>query len=133
MAARILIVEDNDANLNLVRYLLQYHGYSTIEAVDGEAGIDMARAHRPDLVLCDLQMPGVDGFGVLRAIRAAPELAGLVVVAVTALSMPGDRDSVLAAGFDGYLAKPLDPETFVTEIEAYLRPELRVRRSEPSA
>jgi CheY-like chemotaxis protein len=127
MAARILIVEDNEANLDLVRYLLQHHGYTTIEAVDGESGIEMAKAERPDIVLCDLQMPGVDGFGVLRTIRADPAIASLAVVALTALSMPGDRDTVLAAGFDGYLAKPIDPETFVKEIEAFLRPEVRAR------
>ena len=127
MAARILIIEDNEANLDLVRYLLKHHGYTTVEAIDGESGIDRASADRPDLVLCDLQLPGVDGFGVLRALRKRPELEGLPIIAVTALSMPSDRDAVLAAGFDGYLAKPIDPETFVTEVEAFLRPELRVR------
>jgi CheY-like chemotaxis protein len=126
MSARILIVEDNEANLDLVRYLLQFRGYTTIEAIDGESGIEMARAERPDLVLCDLQMPGISGFGVLRAIRAEPKIRELPVVALTALSMPGDRDTVLAAGFDGYLSKPIDPETFVSDVEAFLRPELRV-------
>jgi CheY-like chemotaxis protein len=126
MPACILIVEDNDANLNLVRYLLQHRGYATLAAVDGNAGVAMAHAHHPDLILCDLQMPGLDGFGVLRKLREDPELHNVVMIAVTALSMPGDRDSVLAAGFDGYLAKPIDPETFVTQVEAYLRPEARV-------
>jgi CheY-like chemotaxis protein len=125
MPALILIVEDNEANLNLVRYLLQHRGYATVTAVDGNAGVEMAQAHHPDLILCDLQMPGLDGFGVLRKLREA-ELCNVVMIAVTALSMPGDRDSVLAAGFDGYLAKPIDPETFVTAIEAFLRPELRM-------
>jgi CheY-like chemotaxis protein len=127
MAARILIVEDNEANLGLVRYLLQFHGYPTLEATDGDIAVEMARTERPDIILCDLQMPGMDGFGVLRAIRADPNLAALPVLAVTALSMPGDRESVLAAGFDGYLAKPIDPETFVKDVETFLRPELRAR------
>jgi CheY-like chemotaxis protein len=126
MPACILIVENNEANLNLVRYLLQHRGYATLAAVDGNAGVEMAHAHHPDLILCDLQMPGLDGFGVLRKLREDPELHNVVMIAVTALSMPGDRDSVLAAGFDGYLAKPIDPESFVTQVEAYLRPEARV-------
>jgi CheY-like chemotaxis protein len=127
MAAHILIIEDNEANLDLVRYLLEHRGYTTVEAIDGESGIDRASTDRPDLVLCDLQLPGIDGFGVLRAIRKRSELEGLAVIAVTALSMPSDRDAVLAAGFNGYLAKPIDPETFVAEVEAFLAPELRVR------
>jgi len=128
MAARILIIEDNEANLDLVRYLLEHHGYTTIEAIDGESGIERASTDRPHLVLCDLQLPGIDGFGVLQAIRKRSELGNLAVVAITALSMPSDRDVVLAAGFDGYLAKPIDPQTFVAEVEAFLRPELRLRR-----
>jgi len=133
MAACILIVEDNEANLNLVRYLLEHRGYAIVTAVDGNAGVKMARAHHPDLILCDLQMPGLDGFGVLRELREDPELRNVVMIAVTALSMPGDRDSVLAAGFDGYLAKPIDPETFVTDVEAFLRPESRIPPRAPDS
>ena len=129
--AKILIIEDNEANLNLVRYLLEHRGYATFTAVDGNAGVEMAQAHHPDLILCDLQMPGLDGFGVLRKLREDPELRKVVMIAVTALSMPGDRDSVLAAGFDGYLAKPIDPETFVTQVEAFLRPGLRIPPGAP--
>jgi two-component system, cell cycle response regulator DivK len=106
--------------------LLQHSGYAIVTAVDGNAGVEMAHAHHPDLILCDLQMPVLDGFGVLRKLREDPELCNVVMIAVTALSMPGDRDSVLAAGFDGYLAKPIEPGTFVTEVEAFLRPELRM-------
>jgi CheY-like chemotaxis protein len=131
MTACILIVEDNEANLNLIRYLLQYRGYATVEAVDGDAGFQIAQTHHPDLILCDLQMPGVDGFGLLRKLREDPQLRNVVVIAVTALSMPGDRDSVLAAGFDGYLAKPIDPETFVRQVEAFLRPQSRIPQRAP--
>jgi two-component system cell cycle response regulator DivK len=126
MSACILIIEDNEPNLNLVRYLLEHRGYAIVTAVDGNAGVEMAQALHPDLILCDLQMPGLDGFGVLRKLREDPALRSVVMIAVTALSMPGDRDSVLAAGFDGYLAKPIDPETFVTQVEAFLRPESRI-------
>jgi CheY-like chemotaxis protein len=131
MPASILIIEDNEANLNLVRYLLEHRGYAIVTAVDGNAGVEMAQALHPDLILCDLQMPGLDGFGVLRKLREDPALRSVVMIAVTALSMPGDRDSVLAAGFDGYLAKPIDPETFVTQVEAFLRPESRMAPRAP--
>jgi len=118
--ARILIVEDNPANLYLLNYLLTARGHTTESARDGVEGLDRVRSMRPDLVLCDLQMPRLDGYGVLRGIRSDPLLAGVVVVAVTAYSMPGDRIRVTQAGFDGYLTKPFDPETVIAQIEGYL-------------
>jgi two-component system cell cycle response regulator len=120
MSARILIIEDNAANLELMRYLLNAFGYEAIVAHDGADGLARARADAPDLILCDVQMPGMDGYQVLRAIRADPGLARTPVLAVTALAMVGDRDKALAAGFDGYLTKPIDPATFVGEIESFL-------------
>jgi CheY-like chemotaxis protein len=132
MSARILIVEDNPANLDLVRYLLESHGYATLTATDGAQGLRIAREKRPDLILCDLQMPLVDGYEVSRQIRNDPSLRDIVAIAVTAVSMSGDRAAALAAGFDGYISKPIDPERFVEQIEAYLRPELRARRPPPA-
>jgi two-component system cell cycle response regulator len=120
MTARILIIEDNNANLELMRYLLDAFGYEVSVAQDGVGGIARAREEAPDLVLCDVQMPGMDGYEVLRRMRGDPRLARLPVLAVTALAMVGDRDKALAAGFDGYLAKPLDPATFVRQVEAFL-------------
>jgi len=131
MAARILVVEDNAANLELVRYLLTYHGYTVLSARDGAQGAALARQERPDMVVCDLQMPELDGYQVLEQLRANADTAGLVIVALTAFSMPKDREKVLTAGFDGYLSKPIEPEAFVTQIEAYLPAELRLAR--PSA
>jgi CheY-like chemotaxis protein len=128
MPARILIIEDNPANLELARYLLEARGYPTLAAIDGEQGLRAAHAERPDLVLCDLQMPVMDGYEVMRQLRNDPLLRDVVAIAVTAFSMPGDRDAVLAAGFDGYVSKPIDPEGFVQQIEAHLRPELRSER-----
>ncbi len=125
MAARILIIEDNPANLELAKYLLEAHGYPTLSASDGGEGIRIARESHPELVLCDLQIPVLDGYGVLTEIRADPSLLDTRVVAVTALSMPVDRTAALGAGFDGYISKPIDPEGFVPEIEAFLRPESR--------
>lgn len=125
MAARILVIEDNAANLELVRYLLSFSGYTVLEARDGAQGVDMALRERPDLIICDLQMPLLDGYQVLARLREAPAGAATVVVAVTAFSMPNDRQKVMTAGFDGYLSKPIEPENFVAQIEAFLPAGLR--------
>ncbi len=125
MPAHILIIEDNPANLELMRYLLEAFGYRASVATDGEQAVEVASIERPDLILCDIQLPGVDGYEVKRLLRARGNLAHIPVVAVTALAMVGDRDKVLAAGFDGYLSKPIDPETFVSRVESFLRPSLR--------
>jgi CheY-like chemotaxis protein len=125
MAARILVIEDNAANLELVRYLLASSGHAVLMALDGAQGVAVARKERPDLIVCDLQMPKVDGYEVLAQLRGNPDTAASVIVAVTAFSMPRDRDKVLTAGFDGYLSKPIEPETFVADIEAFLPAELR--------
>jgi len=128
MAARILVIEDNAANLELVRYLLAFSGYTVLEAQDGEQGLAMARRERPDLIICDLQMPLLDGYEVLAQLRGDPGNAASVIVAVTAFSMPNDRQKVMTAGFDGYLSKPIEPEKFVDQIEAFLPTELRSAR-----
>lgn len=128
MPARVLIIEDNPANLELAKYLLDAHGYPTLVAADGEAGFRMFRDERPDVVLCDLQLPLLDGYEVLSRIREHPELGDTIVIAVTAFSMAGDRTKAFAAGFDGYIPKPIDPTTFVGQIEEFLRPELRAAR-----
>jgi CheY-like chemotaxis protein len=118
--ARILLVEDNAANLELLRYLLTVHGHTVDCAADGTHGLRKAGEAKPDIVLCDLQMPRLDGYGLLREIRTNPAWDDVVVVAVTAYSMPDDRVRVTQAGFDGYLTKPISPETVVPQIEAFL-------------
>lgn len=128
MSARILIVEDNRINLALLKYLLEYTGYAALFAANGAEGLELVRTERPDLVLCDLQMPVMNGYEMLRALREDPDVRHTPVIAVTAFSMRGDRSTALAAGFDGYLSKPIDPETFIREIEAFLPPELRAPR-----
>jgi two-component system cell cycle response regulator len=119
---RILIVEDNPANLALMEYLLRAFGHTPLVARDGDAGVAQAIAERPDLILLDLHMPKVDGFEAARRIRLEPALAGIPLIAVTASAMVGDRDRILAKGFDGYIAKPITPETFVEQVERFLRP-----------
>jgi len=125
MAARILVIEDNAANLELVRYLLSFSGYAVLEARDGAEGVALALQERPDLIVCDLQMPVLDGYEVLARLRENLDLADTVIVAVTAFSMPNDQQKVMTAGFDGYLSKPIEPEKFVGQIEAYLPAGLR--------
>lgn len=124
MPARILIIEDNAANLELVRYLIESAGHIALIATNGSEGIAAALSERPDLILCDLQMPLLDGYGVLERVRADPVCSDTPIIAVTAFSMRGDEDRVLTAGFNGYCSKPIAPETFVAQIETFLPDEL---------
>jgi two-component system, cell cycle response regulator DivK len=131
MAARILVIEDNPANLELVRYLLAYSGYTVLEARNGAQGVALARQEGPDLIICDLQLPLLDGYQVLAQLRDHADTTRSLVVAVTAFSMPNDRLKALTAGFDGYLLKPIEPENFVGQIEAFLPAGLRRPRPSP--
>jgi CheY-like chemotaxis protein len=121
MGARILIVEDNPANLELMRYLLDAAGHELLLASDGMEALAMARRQTVQLILCDLQLPDIDGFEFLGRVRADAALRHLSVVAVTALAMVGDRDKALSAGFDGYLSKPIEPATFARDLEPFLQ------------
>ena len=120
MSSLILIVEDNPRNLKLVRDLLEHHGYRTLAAATGEEAIDVARAHRPHLVLMDVQLPGIDGVAALTRLRADAATASLRVVAVTAFAMKHDHDRFLAWGFDGYIAKPISVRDFPGQVAALL-------------
>src|SRR5436309_1210426 len=133
MPARILIVEDNTANLELMTYLLTAFGHVPLSAQSGEQGFMMAHQEKPDLIVCDIQLPGMDGYSYARQVKAETALHAVPLVAVTALAMVGDRDKVLASGFDGYISKPIDPETFVGHVEAFLRPDQRSKRGAPAA
>lgn len=128
-AADILIIEDNSQNLELMRYLLNAHGYRIQTATDGAMAMEMLGRERPNLIICDIQMPRVDGLQFIRWLRAQESLLHTPVIAVTALAMVGDREDILAAGFDGYVSKPIAPETFAQEAGAYLPAGLR--RSTP--
>jgi two-component system, cell cycle response regulator len=118
--ARILIIEDNPTNLDLMSYLLTAFGHTTLAAHDGAEGLETARRQAPDLIVCDVQLPLLDGYEVARWLKSDAAMRATPLVAVTALAMVGDRDRVLAAGFDGYIAKPIAPETFVGQVEAFL-------------
>ena len=119
---RLLVVEDNSANMYLVDFLLTQAGYRVFQATTGEEGVSMALTERPDLILMDIQLPGIDGFEATRRIRGAEGGKGLMVVALTSFAMSGDRERALAAGCDGYLEKPSNPETFVPDVRHFLGP-----------
>jgi two-component system, cell cycle response regulator DivK len=120
MKARILVIEDNPDNLRLAGFLLSAFGHEPLLAQSATVGIELATETKPDLILLDLQMPELDGFEAARRLRAKDELAQTPIVALTAYAMSGDRERVLAAGFDGYLTKPLEPGMFRDQIAAFL-------------
>jgi two-component system, cell cycle response regulator DivK len=117
--ALILIVEDNDKNLKLARDLLQHDGFRTLEADTATAGIALAEQHAPDLILMDIQLPDIDGVAALGRLRESAATRSIPVVALTAFAMAADRERLLAAGFDGYLAKPIDIHDFSDRVRQY--------------
>jgi len=120
--ALILIVEDNDKNLKLARDLLQYDGFRTLEAGTAAAAIDLAEQRVPDLILMDIQLPDMDGVTALGRLRELAATSSIPVVALTAFAMATDRERLLAAGFDGYLAKPIDIHSFSNSVREYCEP-----------
>jgi two-component system cell cycle response regulator DivK len=123
MTKTILIIDDNPNNRQLVGDILTFHGYEVLMACDGEIGIALAREMRPDLILMDIQMPVMDGFAALGLLRKDPRTRTSKVVALTALAMKGDRERILRAGFDGYLAKPIATRELPQWVASYLRGE----------
>jgi len=117
---RILIVEDNEKNMKLVRDVLQVKGYATIEAGNAEDGIVLARDQKPDLVLMDIQLPGMNGIEALKVLRAEPGTAAIPVIAVTASVMQQDRNLITEAGFDGYIGKPINLKEFLESVRSML-------------
>ncbi len=120
MKARILLIEDNAQNRYLASFLLTKRGHEVFEAVTGPLGLEMAARLRPDLILLDIQLPGMDGHAVARTIKSDPGLRSIPIVAVTSYAMAGDREKCLAAGAEGYIEKPIHPESFVADVERFL-------------
>jgi CheY-like chemotaxis protein len=120
MSTSILVIEDNEDNLTLIDYLLRAYGYEPTLARNGPQGIQIAADTRPDLILLDIRMPDMDGYEVAAVIRKMDTLAETRIVAVTASAMVGDRERIAAAGFDGYIQKPIDPETFMDRLRPFL-------------
>ncbi len=118
--AKILVVEDNPANLKLAEFLLRRAGHEVLRAVEARAGLALARSEAPDLVLMDVQLPGMDGLAATRELKSDPATRGIRVLALTAFAMKGDREKILEAGCDAYLAKPYDYQGFLLAVEAAL-------------
>jgi two-component system cell cycle response regulator DivK len=119
----ILVVEDNETNRKLVRDVLQFRGFEVVEATTAEDGLELARARQPDLILMDIQLPGMDGVTALRRLREDPETSEIPVIALTASAMPDEREEILSAGFDGYETKPIG----VKKLEEVVREGLAAR------
>jgi two-component system, cell cycle response regulator DivK len=117
---KILIVEDNDMNRILLRAILLPYGFEVIEAVNGQEGVAVARERLPDLIVMDLQMPVMNGIDAMRVLKNDPRTQGIPVIAVTAFAMDGDREATMAAGFDGYIAKPFNANEMPKLLRSYL-------------
>ena len=118
----ILLIEDNEQNRYLATFLLEQHGYRVVSVPDGRLGIETAITLLPDLILLDIQLPHMDGYAVAGALRNIQLLTATPIVAVTSYAMVGDREKCLAAGCNGYIEKPINPDTFVAEIASFLEP-----------
>ncbi len=125
MSRTFLLIEDNEHNRYLATFLLEKSGHQVVSAPDGARGIEMARELRPDAVLLDIQLPTMDGYTVARALRGLDGLAATPIIAVTSYAMVGDREKAIEAGCTGYLEKPINPETFVRDIELCCQPQHR--------
>jgi CheY-like chemotaxis protein len=118
---RILLVEDNEVNRRLAGFLLRSQGYQVIEATTAQAAFDVIANNRPDLIVMDIQLPGMDGLEATTKLKAEPATANIPVIAVTSYAMAGDRDKALAAGCSGYVTKPIDKTIFLAEISRHLK------------
>ncbi len=117
---KILVVEDNETNLYLIRFILEKNGYEVIEAVEGAVGVELAVKEKPDLIIMDIQLPDINGLEATKRIRASEADSEIPIIALTSFAMAGDREKALAAGCTGYIEKPINPETFIAEIEKFL-------------
>ena len=121
MAKTILYIEDNEQNLYLITFLLKAQGFDVVQARSGEEGISLAGQRPPDLILLDIQLPGMDGYEIARQLRLNPSLQAIPIVAVTSYAMVGDKEKALAAGCDGYIEKPIDVEKFPGQLREFLK------------
>jgi len=117
---RILVIEDNETNIYLIGFILRKNGHEVIEARTGEEGVELAIKDKPDLVLMDIQLPGIDGLEATKRIRESEADGTIPIIALTSYAMTGDREKALKAGCTGYIEKPINPDTFMNEIEKYL-------------
>ena len=119
MKSKTLIIEDNENNMYLITFLLKNSGHDVFQAYDGQAGVELAKTENPDLILLDIQLPKMNGYEVARELRKDESLSNTPIVAITSYAMPGDQEKALEAGCTGYIKKPINPDTFVGEVESY--------------
>ncbi|MBT3575835.1 MAG: response regulator [Candidatus Marinimicrobia bacterium] len=120
MSIKTLIIEDNENNMYLISFLLQNNGHDVSQAYDGQDGVSLAKSVHPDLILLDIQLPKMNGYEVALELRKDESLKNVPIVAITSYAMPGDQEKALSAGCSGYIKKPINPDTFLGEIESYL-------------
>lgn len=130
--AQVLIVEDNELNMKLFNDLLEAHGYNTIKTRDGRLAVGMAREHKPDLILMDIQLPEVSGLDIIRLLKADDELKSIPVIAITAFAMKGDEDKIRGSGCEDYISKPISVMGFITTVRKYLEPKPQDAAAEPA-
>jgi len=121
MKARVLLIEDNEQNRYLATFLLERNGFEVVSAQDGIRGIELAREIDPDVILLDIQLPGMNGYQVAAALRRLPQLDARAIVAVTSYAMVGDREKAIDAGCNGYIEKPIDPDNFVAQVMHFVK------------
>ena len=117
---KILIIEDNEQNLYLTTFLLERENYDVVQARNGKQGLELAASENPDLILLDIQLPVMDGYEVVRRLKQAGETKSIHIVAVNSYAMAGDRETILATGCEGYIEKPIDPDSFVEQLRGFL-------------
>jgi two-component system, cell cycle response regulator DivK len=130
MKRKILIIEDNEQNMYLMTFLLESHGYEIVQAYNGRDGICRAKELRPDVILLDIQLPELNGYQVAEELRKNQSLCTIPIIAVTSYAMAGDKERVLAAGATGYIEKPINPHTFISQLHEYLPPILQNENKE---
>ncbi|MBN1500759.1 MAG: response regulator [Spirochaetes bacterium] len=119
MSKNILVIEDNEQNLYLVRFILEKNEYKVFASLNGKSGIELAASLKPDLILLDIQLPEMDGYEVAYNLRKNPDLANTPIIAVTSYAMPGDKEKAMEAGCNGYIEKPINPDTFLSKVEEH--------------
>ncbi len=128
MKLRVLIIEDNDQNMYMLSFLLEMNNYEVMQAFNGLDGIKAAKENSPDIILLDIQLPGMDGYQIAQELRSRNDLCHIPIIAVTSHAMVGDREKAMASGATGYIEKPVDPDNFIQRMESYFPEELLQRR-----
>jgi two-component system cell cycle response regulator DivK len=128
MKSKVLVIEDNLQNMYMITFLLNSYGYEVLQSFSGIEGIEKAKEEKPDIILLDIQLPKMDGYAIARELRITEELKDTPIIAVTSYAMPGDKEKAIDAGATGYIEKPINPDTFIPEMEAFLPAHLVQRR-----